>query len=70
MRRYEEHHFLKVEDVGVAFNHDRIWVCINGAALLRAKVMVGDKLFIEYYDLSQLGINEASSIVEKETNDP
>lgn len=47
MRPYEEHHFQNVEDVGVAFNHDRVWVCINGAATLRAKVMNG-QLMVEY----------------------
>lgn len=49
MRPYEEHHFQDTKDVGVAFNHDRIWVCINGAATLRAKVMPDGKLFVEYY---------------------
>ena len=49
LRPYEEHHFEKVEDVGVAFNHDRIWVCLNGVALLRAK-WIGTRLFVEYYE--------------------
>ena len=48
LKKYEEHHFATVEDVGIAFNHDRIWVCINGVATLRAKIMNG-ALFIEYY---------------------
>lgn len=45
--KYEEHHFQDVEDVGVAFNYDRIWVCLNGVALLRAKWIDG-KLFVEF----------------------
>lgn len=48
LKEYEEHHFAAVEDVGIAFNHDRIWVCINGVATLRAKIMNG-AIFIEYY---------------------
>ena len=45
---YQEHHFQNPEDVGVAWNHDRVWVCLNGASLLRAKV-VGGRLFVEFY---------------------
>src|SRR5437899_817101 len=37
---YQEHHF-KAEDVGVAWNGNRIWVCLDGAALLRAKLFDG-----------------------------
>lgn len=48
-RAYEEHHFQNIEDVGVAFDENRIWVCINGQATLRAKLMPNGKLFIEYY---------------------
>jgi hypothetical protein len=44
---YHEQHVQEVEDVGVAFNHDRIWVCINGQATLRAKVSNG-KLYVEW----------------------
>lgn len=45
---YQEHHFnIGIEDVGVAFNNDRIWVCVNGVALLRARV-IGDKFFVSY----------------------
>ena len=36
---YQEHHFKKVDDVGVAWNDDRVWVCLNGVALFRAKVI-------------------------------
>lgn len=44
---YQEHHFTNPQDVGVAFNHDRIWVCLNGQALLRAKWICG-KLLVEF----------------------
>lgn len=46
-RPYEEHHFQDVEDVGVAFDGTRVWVCINGIALLRAKVFP-EGLSVEY----------------------
>ena len=45
--KYEEHHWQKVEDVGVAWNENRVWVCLNGGALFRAKVM-GGKLWVEF----------------------
>lgn len=47
-KEYTEQHFQNVEDVGVAYNHDRVWVCFNGQATLRAKVIDG-KLFVEFY---------------------
>lgn len=47
-REYQEEHFQYVSDVGIAFNHDRIWVCINGESILRAKWMNG-KLQVEYH---------------------
>ena len=47
-REYEEHHFQNIEDVGVAFDGIRIWVCLNGVALLRAKVFP-EGLSVEYY---------------------
>ena len=47
IREYEEHHFQNVDDIGVAFDGTRVWVCINGASLLRAKFMLG-KLLIEF----------------------
>jgi hypothetical protein len=45
---YQEHHFSGAHDVGVAWNSNRVWVCLDGIALLRAKMM-GQRLFIEYY---------------------
>jgi len=38
----EEHHFQNVEDVGIAFDREtnRVWVCINGQSILRAKLMM------------------------------
>lgn len=47
LRHYQEHHFQNVEDIGVAFDGTRVWVCINGVSLLRAKWMQG-KLQVEY----------------------
>ena len=58
LARYEEYHFQKVDDVGVAFNHDRVWVCLNGAALFRAKVVDG-KLFTEYYPPDDAAMKES-----------
>ena len=49
LRAYEEHHFQNVDDVGVAFDGQRIWVCLNGQALLRAKFFP-DGLSVEYHD--------------------
>ena len=51
-RGYEEHHFQNVEDVGVAFDGQRIWVCLNGAALLRAKCFP-EGLSVEYRNPTQ-----------------
>lgn len=69
-RKYEEHHFGNVEDVGIAFNEDRIWVCINGQATLRAKLIPGGKLFVEYYKPSEISENEVTSVmIEPKMND-
>lgn len=48
-QKYEEHHFdaSKLQDVGIAFNHNRVWVCLDGAATLRAIVIDG-KLHVEF----------------------
>jgi hypothetical protein len=46
---YQEFHHQNVGDVGVAFNEDRVWMCLNGVALFRAKA-VGHKMFTEYYE--------------------
>jgi len=49
---YTEHHFQDVKHVGVAWDKDtkRVWVCLNGVALLRAKVQGDSTLMIEFYD--------------------
>ena len=57
---YEEHHFQNVEDIGVAFDSKRVWVCINGIALLRAKIF-GDRLFVEFYNPNIDAAMEAES---------
>ncbi|MGH9429630.1 MAG: hypothetical protein ACRD2L_25370 [Terriglobia bacterium] len=44
---YQEHHFEPQGDVGVAWNNNRLWVCLDGAALFRAKVIDG-KLFVSF----------------------
>jgi hypothetical protein len=46
---YQEFHHQNVGDVGVAFNEDRVWMCLNGVPLFRAKA-AGHKMFTEYYD--------------------
>lgn len=48
-RIYQEYHYQKVEDVGVAFDEKRIWVCLNGGSTLRAKVMSDGQLLVEFY---------------------
>lgn len=45
---YTEHHFADVKDVGIAFEAGRVWVCLNGCAVLRAKVMPDGKLSVLY----------------------
>ena len=45
---YQEYHHQYVKDVGVAFNEDRVWVCLNGVSLFRAKAM-NNSMFTEYY---------------------
>ena len=47
LRKYIEHHKGPVADVGIAWNENRIWVCIDGAATLRAKIFDGE-LLVEY----------------------
>lgn len=46
-REYVEQHWQNIEDIGVAFTDDRVWVCMNGRSLLRAKLW-GGKLYIEF----------------------
>lgn len=47
---YQEHHCRDdLHDVGVAFDHNRVWVCVNGQSVFRAKVMPGGSLFVEFY---------------------
>jgi hypothetical protein len=46
---YQEFHHQNIADVGVAFNENRVWMCLNGVALFRAKAM-GNQMFTEYYD--------------------
>lgn len=43
LQEYQEYHFQG--DVGVAWTDNRLWVCIDGQSLFRAKIMKG-KLFI------------------------
>lgn len=50
---YQEHH-VPAEDVGVAWNSNRIWVCVDGVALLRAKIVNGQ--FIVNFDDTALKI--------------
>ena len=45
---YQEFHHQNIKDVGVAFNEDRVWVCLDGVALFRAKAM-GTQMLTEYY---------------------
>ena len=46
---YQEYHHQDISDIGVAFNEDRVWVCLDGAALFRAKA-VGTQMFTEYFE--------------------
>lgn len=51
MSEYKEKHWQNVEDVGIAFDEGRVWICFNGASVLRAKMMPsgeGHRLFIEF----------------------
>ncbi len=45
--RYEEHHLKPELVAGIAWNHDRVWFCVDGLAVFRAKVVDG-KLVPEY----------------------
>ena len=48
---YQEHHFHdKLLDIGVAWDGTRVWVCLNGIALLRAKInpITKNNLMIEF----------------------
>lgn len=47
IKEYEEHHFKNVQDVGIAFNGDRVWICFDGASIFRAKLWK-DKFYISY----------------------
>lgn len=47
-KEYEEHHFQNVEDIGIAWDGRRVWVCLNGQSLFRAKIING-ALFTEYH---------------------
>jgi hypothetical protein len=44
---YNEFHLQNAEDIGVAWNGRRIWICINGVSLFRAKIMDG-QFMIEF----------------------
>ncbi|KKN65190.1 hypothetical protein LCGC14_0483660 [marine sediment metagenome] len=45
---YEEHQFADgLIVVGMAWSHDRVWFCINGLSVFRAKVVRG-RLVPEY----------------------
>lgn len=45
---YQEYHHQDIDDIGIAFNEDRVWVCLNGVALFRAKA-TGRVMFTEYF---------------------
>ncbi len=45
---YQEYHHRNVNDVGVAFNENRVWVCIDGVSLFRGKAF-NTKLLTEYH---------------------
>jgi hypothetical protein len=45
---YQEHHHQNVCDIGVAFNENRVWVCLDGVSLFRA-MAAGKQMFTEYY---------------------
>ncbi len=45
---YEEHHIYGILDVGIAWNHDRVWVCLDGASTFRAKIYNG-KLWVDFW---------------------
>ena len=44
-----EHHFQNVDDVGVAWTYNRVWVCINGQSVFRAKVKPDGTLMTEFH---------------------
>lgn len=49
--KYQEHHFhTNLLDVGVAWDSTRVWVCLNGIALLRAKInpLTKETLLVEF----------------------
>ena len=41
---YMEIHFRDVEDVGIAWNDNRVWVCFNGVAVFRGLAVKGDAM--------------------------
>ena len=45
---YQEYHHQNISDIGVAFNEDRVWVCLDGVTLFRAKA-TGKVMFTEYF---------------------
>ncbi len=45
---YVEYHFTPGVDFGLAYNEDKVWVCMDGVSLFRAQA-VGDKLFSQYH---------------------
>lgn len=46
---YEQHYFTKdLLGVGIAWNHNRVWFCINGLSVMRA--MVHDGKLVVHYD--------------------
>ncbi len=45
---YQEYHHQNVDDIGVAFNEDRVWVCLDGVSLFRAKAYQG-RMLTEYH---------------------
>ena len=45
---YQEHHFKNIEDVGIAWCDNRVWVCFNGASVFRAKVQPDGTLLISF----------------------
>lgn len=49
----EEYHIQNVGDVGIAWNENRVWVCINGQSVFRAKVVGRNgsyMLMTEFYE--------------------
>ncbi len=64
LRDYEEYHFEDVKDIGVAFDGCRVWVCLNGIALLRAKNFAGG-LSVEFYEPEEYKRRKAAAEKQK-----